>query len=239
MVIGTKIDRTAAAAAARRGAGMAAAILGAAAVFTLSLAAPVEIDGGSGLFMSKIASAKNDGGNGGGGGGNGGGGNGNGGGNAGGGNPGGGTPGGTSTGTSKGTPGIVSSTGPDNDRKLLLQPLVPEPAVVLAQFTTKIAKRYPADDIASLENPHQAVSFFTELQDMSGRNVTHRWIHDGKETFKASFKVRGDKWRVWSTQLLPASMPGQWKVEILNENGEVLEARTLNFAPKDADLAKN
>jgi hypothetical protein len=106
----------------------------------------------------------------------------------------------------------------------------------MALFTTRISKRYPADEITSLDNPHQAVSFFSELQDMSGQKITHRWIHGGELAFKASFKVRADHWRIWSTQLLPENRPGEWTVEIVNEKDEVLEVRTLNFAPKDAVL---
>jgi hypothetical protein len=202
-----------------RGAGMAAAIIGAAAVFFLSLAAPITIDTDSGSFTSKIANAKNNGGNGGG-------------------NGGGNNSGGNGKGKGKGKGNDVASTRPDGDRKLLL-PLVPEPAITVALFTTKIAKRYPADEITNLENRHQAISFFSELQDMSGQKITHRWIHGGEVAFKASFQVRANHWRIWSTQLLPADMPGEWKVEIVNEQGDVLEFRTLNFAPKDAVLAEN
>jgi hypothetical protein len=57
--------------------------------------------------------------------------------------------------------------------------------------------------------------------------------------FKASFKIRAHHWRIWSTQLLPQDMPGVWAVEIVNEEGEVLEARTLTFAPRKPVLAEN
>lgn len=220
---------------------MAAAFVGVAAVFVLSLAAPVTIDANSGIFTSKIADAKNDKGNGGG---NGGGGNG-GGGNAGGGNAGADNANDGADNANDGNAGgndqtnnnNVASTDSDGVRKLPL-PLVPKPVVVLAQFTTKIAKRYPADEIANLENPNQAISFFSELQDMSGQKISHRWSYGGEVAYNTSFKVRTNRWRVWSTQLLPEDMAGEWTVEIINESGEVLEVRALNFAPKDAVLAE-
>ena len=239
MFVRTKLNRRANRVAASRGAGMAVAIFGAAAVFVLSLAAPVTIDAESGMFTSKFANAKNDGGNGGG---NGGGGNG-GGGNAGGGNAGGGNAGGGNASNGNASNGNASGNGvassdPGGDRNLLLPP-DPHPTVTLALFTTKIVKRYPANEITNLENPYQAISFYSELQDMSGQRITHRWSHGGEVAFNASFKVRADHWRIWSTQLLPTDMPGEWKVEIVNENDEVLEVRALNFAPRDAVLAEN
>ena len=117
--------------------------------------------------------------------------------------------------------------------------VVPEPAISLAQFTTRISKRYPADDITDLDDPHQSISYFSELQGMSGQTITHLWLYEGEVEFKAAFKIRADRWRIWSTQLLPANMPGEWTVEVVNQEGEVMEARTLNFAPNAPVLAVN
>jgi hypothetical protein len=57
--------------------------------------------------------------------------------------------------------------------------------------------------------------------------------------FKASFKIRADRWRIWSTQLLPATMPGEWTVQIVNQDGEVLQTSALAYAPKAPALAEN
>ena len=228
------IDRNFDRVTASRCAGIPMAALGAVAVFALSLAAPVTIDADSGLITLKVAEAgKGDkGGDGKGGDGKGGDGKG-GGGNAGNDNANDGNAGGNDQSTGNAT----ASSDPDRDRKLLRPPT--EPTVTLAQFTTKISKRYPANSVTNLENPHQAISFFSELQDMSGQKVTHRWSHSGNVVFNISFQVRSERWRIWSTQLLPEDMPGDWEVEIVTENGKVLEVHTLNFAPKGAVLAEN
>ena len=106
----------------------------------------------------------------------------------------------------------------------------------MAMFTTRISKRYPADDITSLDNPHQAVSFFSELKEMSGKKITHRWFYKDELKFEASFNIRANNWRIWSTKLLPQDMPGEWKVEIVDEDGKVLQVRKLNYAPDDIEL---
>lgn len=212
-----------------RCAGIPAAALAAAAIFALSLVAPVTIDTDSGMFTSKTAEAGNGNGNGNGGGGgssNGGGG----GSNAGG---GGSNAGGNGKGHGKGND--VAST--DKDRALLLVPL--EEAITIAQFTTKISKRYPADEISTHGSPHQSISFFSEFQGMSGKEIIHRWFYGDNLEFEASFKIRADRWRVWSTQLLPEDKPGKWRVEIMDETGEVLANQGLNYAPKGEALAAN
>jgi len=104
---------------------------------------------------------------------------------------------------------------------------------------TKISKRYPADEVISYDNPHQSISFFTEFQAMTGKQITHLWIYGEEVQFKATFKIRAEHWRVWSTQMLPEEMPGEWKVEIVDEEGTVLQAHKLNYTPNQATLAEN
>jgi hypothetical protein len=71
---------------------------------------------------------------------------------------------------------------------------------------------------------------------MSGKRVTHMWYYRDELKFEASFNVRANWWRVWSTQLLPSDLAGEWRVEIVDENGRVLQIHKLNFAPLDGEI---
>ena len=229
--------------------GKATALSLAAAVFALSLAAPVTIDIPTGFAVNSAHAGNHGGGNGNSGGnGNAGGSNTGGNGNADGSNTGGGNENaGPDNNNAGGNPGpdkdSVASVDADLDRReddsllLLLPP--PEEVVTMAMFTTRISKRYPADEITGLADPHQAVSFFSELKDMSGKRITHMWYYGGELQFKASFKVRADQWRVWSTQLLPENMPGDWKVEVVDMAGKVLVTQHLKYTPPPATVATN
>jgi len=77
------------------------------------------------------------------------------------------------------------------------------------------------------------------LQAMTGKQITHLWIYGEEVQFKATFKIRAERWRVWSTQMLPEEMPGEWKVEVVDEEGTVLQVQKLNYAPNEAALAEN
>ena len=46
-----------------------------------------------------------------------------------------------------------------------------------------------------------------------------------------AFDVRGEKWRFWSTQLLPAELAGDWTVQVIDDQGKVLKSGTLHYAP--------
>jgi hypothetical protein len=170
-----------------------------------------------------------------GGGGNGGGGNG-GGGNGGGGNGGGGAgTGGGDNGPNADPASVEFDRGGGKNGAVLL-PL--EQGVALAQFTTKISKRYPADNVALHQAPHQAITFFTEVQGLAGRILTHRWIYQGRVQYQADFKIRGASWKSWSTQMLPVEKPGEWTVEIVDDSGTVLTTRSLDYEPIETATAE-
>jgi hypothetical protein len=140
--------------------------------------------------------------------------------------------GGTSTGGTNGsTSSATGAPAAPADGAVIIPILTPANYVTRAQFTTAISKRYPANRVSSLDNPHQAVSFFTELVDMQGQTVTHRWTYRGAVEYQVSFKINGPKWRFWSTHVLPADKPGTWQVELVDEENRVLKTSRLIYQP--------
>jgi len=201
----------------------APAVVVAAAVFAIALAAPVTIDLGGGSLASvslKSALARNGGGNGGGG--NGGGGN------------GGGNAGGNGGGNGKGTAG--SETDVENGGNPVWRAFLNSgPKVTRAVFTTQIRDRSPQDDIKALDDPDRYVSFFTDLRKMDGMHVTHRWIYRDAVKYSMSFSVMSDSWQAWSTQRLPADSPGEWTVEVIDDQGKVLATERLMYMTASVD----
>lgn len=218
-------------------------LLRTATIVCVAAALPLAIGNGSSFFSLNAASAKGNGG-----GGNGGGGNGGGGGNSGGGGAGGSGGGNSGGGGATGGDGNSGQTGAGGDQGVASNPsgrdgrplpLLTEENVAMAQFTTRIAKRFPTDEILTLENPHQPISFFSELRGMSGKEITHRWLYGGNVVFQSTFNILADDWRAWSTQLLPVDRAGTWKVEVVDPDGKVLATRELDYEPKtDATTEK-
>lgn len=107
--------------------------------------------------------------------------------------------------------------------------------VARAQFTTGIETREPADRVTELGNSHSEVYFFTELTDLDGHTVTHRWEHGGEIMAEVSFDVRGPRWRVWSSKQLLPNWTGEWTVAVVDEAGTILAEESFQYVEGEAE----
>ncbi len=107
-------------------------------------------------------------------------------------------------------------------------------SVMRSAFTTVIEDREPAEDLTTLPNAVPRVMYFTELRDMEGQTATHRWEYNGQVMAEVKFKVRGPRWRVWSSKNLVPGWTGKWKVSVLNAAGEVIAEDELAYVEAPA-----
>ena len=107
----------------------------------------------------------------------------------------------------------------------------PTPAgtVTRAVFATAMADREPADKITTLDNNATKVYFFSELKDMAGQAVTHRWEFNGKVMSEVKFDVGAARWRVYSSKTLDPLWLGEWKVSVVDAAGSTLGASTFTY----------
>ena len=99
-----------------------------------------------------------------------------------------------------------------------------------ALFTIGIDNREPVIMVDSISpDSYTSISFFTELNGMSGKTVTHQWVFDDRIMFEKSFEVSGDRWRIWTSKTLIPDWTGTWTVKVLNEDGSVLERKTFEY----------
>lgn len=104
-----------------------------------------------------------------------------------------------------------------------------EGSVARAVFTTGVENREPVDEISSAPASTQTIYFFTELRDLQGHKVTHRWTYNGTVMAEIDFDVGGARWRVYSSKNFVPQWVGEWAVEVVDESGNVLETRALSF----------
>lgn len=91
--------------------------------------------------------------------------------------------------------------------------------VARAQFTTAIEDREPVDSVEQIDTSRERIMFFTELEGLEGRTITHRWLHGGEVRGEVEFEVGGPRWRVWSSKDLIADWTGPWTVVVLDGDG--------------------
>ena len=104
-----------------------------------------------------------------------------------------------------------------------------EAEVSRAQFTTAVLDREPIDELATLSTDADKVFFFTELRNMDGATVTHRWTLNGTVMAEISFNVRASRWRVYSNKALLPERRGDWVVDIVDDKGTVIASRTVAY----------
>jgi len=104
----------------------------------------------------------------------------------------------------------------------------------VAQFTSAVEDREPIDQITFVSTDVRKIIFFSDLRDLAGHQVTHRWIFDGETVAEVVFDVEGPRWRVWSSKGLIEDWVGDWTVEIVTDEGEVLAAETFTYSAPGA-----
>jgi hypothetical protein len=102
--------------------------------------------------------------------------------------------------------------------------------VTRAIFTIGVDNREPVIMVDSIDSgSYSSISFFTELSDLQGRNVTHQWTFGDEVMFEKTFEVKGDRWRVWTSKTLIPSWTGSWTVNVLDEDRTVLASKSFEY----------
>lgn len=102
--------------------------------------------------------------------------------------------------------------------------------VARAMFTIGVDNREPVIQVASIDSgSYRSITFFSELKDLSGHNVTHQWTFDGEVKFEKTFEVKGPRWRVWTSKTLVPSWTGTWTVNVLDDDRSVLASNSFEY----------
>lgn len=96
-------------------------------------------------------------------------------------------------------------------------------------FTTRVVEREPVDALRAIGDDASQVAYFTELRNLQGQTVIHRWEYDGQVMGEVAFEVGGPRWRVHSTKQLDPSWTGDWTVKVVDLDGKVLSQENIEF----------
>lgn len=55
-------------------------------------------------------------------------------------------------------------------------------------------------------------------------NVTHVWYYNGEEMARVELPVRGTNWRTWSSKSILPGWTGEWSVDIVGPDGDILSS---------------
>lgn len=66
------------------------------------------------------------------------------------------------------------------------------------------------------------VYFFTEINNMKGDILFHKWYLNNKKVFSRRLNILGNHWRASTSKLITYSQKGEWHVTLVNQNQQVL-----------------
>ena len=107
--------------------------------------------------------------------------------------------------------------------------------VARATLTSAVQDREPIDSVSSLSNDKTTLYYFTEVRDMAGQTIKHRWEHDGEVMAEVEFEIGGPRWRIYSSKTLVPTWLGDWKVSLIDAAGNPLSVN--NFVYTEAAAA--
>ena len=102
-----------------------------------------------------------------------------------------------------------------------------------AEFALEIKERTPLNIVEELDNSFGKIYFFTNIRNLQGQRVKHRWIYNNKVMAEVEFDVNGPRWRVWSSKNLWPTWLGEWTVELINSKDEVFFKKEFNYINKE------
>lgn len=96
--------------------------------------------------------------------------------------------------------------------------------------TTKIVKGNPIDSVSRISSSSvKALFCFTRLtKDLEeDASVKHVWYKNNQFAAEYDLPVKGKRWRTYSRKLIGKGASGDWRVEVLDEEGNLL--KSINF----------
>lgn len=98
--------------------------------------------------------------------------------------------------------------------------------VVRAQLTSGVKDREPVDRLPSpivvSDGRIDRIMFFSEVRDLAGRTVSHRWERGGHTMADVPFVIGGRAWRMHSSKRVTPAMTGSWRVAVVDKDGAEL-----------------
>ncbi|MBE9486795.1 MAG: DUF2914 domain-containing protein [Chloroflexi bacterium] len=95
--------------------------------------------------------------------------------------------------------------------------------VIDGVITTAIKNQLPVDQIEVYPAGYGKLFCFTRIVGVQEEtHVTHVWYYQDDELARVSLSVGSADWRTYSSKRFLPQWVGQWRVEVLDENGHEL-----------------
>jgi hypothetical protein len=117
----------------------------------------------------------------------------------------------------------------------LLRPLetvVRSPAVERFVLARSVINNRPVGALEDIRRNREGVAgvfAFSDVVGMKDEVLYYRWLYEGRQVAKVRVGVWGKRWRSHSSKVLNDNMRGQWRVELRNDQGQLLARSDFAF----------
>jgi hypothetical protein len=102
-------------------------------------------------------------------------------------------------------------------------PALAQAPTVEAELATAIVDRMPEGGAQAFAAEVGEVYAWMRVTGAEGTTIHHVWIR-GEDEWSVPLIIGGSPWRTWSSKQIPPEWSGEWRVEIRDESGNMLEA---------------
>lgn len=96
-----------------------------------------------------------------------------------------------------------------------------------AHFTHLVKQYEPIDVIDVIKHTRGKMYFYTEMINLKGTTIKHRWEYQGKVMAEVQFPVTAALYRVHSSKNIPPTAFGEWTVVVTDDSGQVLVRKVI------------
>ncbi len=96
------------------------------------------------------------------------------------------------------------------------------PIAVEAVLARSIHDRMPVDTGSVFQADVGTVWLWSRVTGATGQTISHVWMH-GEDEWPVRLEIRGSPWRTFSSKEIPPEWRGNWRVEIRDQAGRVLQ----------------
>ena len=100
-----------------------------------------------------------------------------------------------------------------------------------ATFTSGISDGAPIDYRQGFLSSTPVVYFYSDLLDLKGQTVRHRWSMEGKVMQEVPIEVTLPRQAAWSKSAMQPDWTGNWTVEVVDKDGKVLNRSNFAYNP--------
>jgi len=96
-------------------------------------------------------------------------------------------------------------------------------------FCTSVEDREPVGTDTTFLSTVEVVYCFTKLSSsVDTTTIAHVWYYNDEEMARVELNVKAQTWRTWSSKRIVQEWTGKWRVDVVSENGTVLQSKEFD-----------